>query len=171
MSTPEISKVHEAIATAEQLYHRLVLIVGPSGSGKTRLLQGLADELSGQIINVNLALSSRMLDLTPRQRTTQAPDLLSDVINEYLESHPDSPLLLDNLEILFDHSLHVDPLRLLEKMSRNHTIIATWNGLYEHGKLTYATFGHPEYKNYESVDAVVVPMVTITSAATPMERT
>lgn len=170
MNTPEISKIQEAIDTAQQLYHRLVLIVGPSGSGKTRLLQRLGDELGGQIINVNLALSSRMLDLTPRQRTTHAPDLLNDVIDEYLESRQGSPVLLDNLEILFDHALHVDPLRLLEKMSRNQTIIATWNGLHEQGKLTYATFGHPEYKNYESVDAVVVPMVTTTSAATPMER-
>lgn len=169
MNTPEISNVQEAIDTAQELYHRLVLIVGASGTGKTLLLQRLGDELGGQIINVNLALSSRMLDLTPRQRTTHAPDLLNAVIGEYLESHPAGPLLLDNLEILFDHTLHVDPLRLLEKMSRNHTIVATWHGLYEQGKLTYATFGHPEYKNYESVDAVVVPMATTASATTHME--
>lgn len=169
MTTLDISKLLDAIDTAQPLYHRLILIVGPSGTGKTRLIHSLADHLGKGVISVNLMLSGRMLDLTPRQRTTQVAELLGAIIENELEVSAKGPLLLDNLEILFDHTLQVDPLRLLEKMSRNHTIIATWNGLCEHGKLTYATFGHPEYKNYDSVDAVVVPMVAVPKIATPME--
>jgi predicted ATPase len=163
MTAPTIDTLLGAIETANPLYHRLVLIVGLSGAGKTGLMHSLADHLGKDVINVNLALSARLLELTPRQRTTQVSELLDLIIEEHFEDSTDSPLLLDNLEVLFDNGLHVDPLRLLEKISRNHATVATWNGLYEHGKLKYAELGHPEYKVYDSVDAMIV-LVTV-----PME--
>ncbi len=43
---------------------------------------------------------------------------------------PGDVVLLDNLEILFDTALEVEPLRLLQVSSRNRTIVASWNGSY-----------------------------------------
>jgi hypothetical protein len=37
-------------------------------------------------------------------------------------------VLLDNIELLFDVHLKQDPLRLLQGLSRNKTVVATWNG-------------------------------------------
>ncbi|MEN6474686.1 MAG: BREX-3 system P-loop-containing protein BrxF, partial [Syntrophaceae bacterium] len=37
-------------------------------------------------------------------------------------------VLLDNIEILFDVSLKQDPLRLLQGLSRNTTLVAAWSG-------------------------------------------
>jgi len=76
------------------------------------------------LINVNLEISRRLLDLTLRQRTLKLPRLMTDVV------HPaDKELvLMDNIEILFDVSLQQDPLRLLQGISRNKTVVATWNG-------------------------------------------
>jgi hypothetical protein len=48
-----------------------------------------------------------------------------------------TPVLLDNLEILFEKKLRQDTLRLLLGISRNHLIAASWNATAEDKKLTY----------------------------------
>ncbi len=140
-------KVLGAIHHAKELYHRLVLAVAPSGSGKTEALRDVAERTDARLINLNLELSSRMLDLTERERTLRLPDLLNEVVGK------DEPLvLLDNIEILFDAQLRQDPLRLLQGVSRNRTIVAAWNGALEHGYLSYATPEHPEFRRYSRDD-------------------
>jgi hypothetical protein len=64
-------------------------------------------------------------------------------------------VLLDNTEILFDPVLQQDPLRLLQQVSRNRTIVAAWNGKFEGGTLIYAEPDHPEYRKYYEVDALI----------------
>ncbi len=69
-----------------------------------------------------------------------------------------SIIVLDNLEILFDKDLKQDPLRLLQGLSRNRSVVASWNGIATGGKLTYAETGHSEYRNYDLADLTVVGM-------------
>ena len=132
------------IAVIPELYHRLMIVAAPTGSGKTRTLQEVHQRTSAPLINVNLELSRRMLDLTERQRSLQLPRLLGEMIDEIKEDM----ILLDNIEILFDVALKQDPLRLLQGLSRNHTIVVSWNGSIENDFLTYAVPGHPEYRRY-----------------------
>jgi hypothetical protein len=66
--------------------------------------------------------------------------------------------VLDNLEILFDKDLKQDPLRLLQCISRNRSVLASWNGTVSGSKLMYAETGHPEYRCYDLVDTLVVSM-------------
>jgi hypothetical protein len=93
-----------------------------------------------------------MLDFTERQRALQLPRLLSEIVNSF-KTHV---LLLDNIEVLFDNSLKQDPLRLLQGISRNKTLVAAWNGSIEGDYMTYATSGHPEYRRYPLRDLLVV---------------
>ena len=151
MAQPLSEKVLAQIGKAEELYHRLVLVAAPSGSGKTAALQDVATRTGAQLLNLNLELSRRMLDLTERQRALQLPRVLEEVVGR------DDPLvLLDNIEILFDVTLEQDPLRLLQGVSRNRTIVAAWNGTLENGYLTYATPEHPEHRRYPRRELVVV---------------
>ena len=105
-------------------------------------------------MNVNLELSKRMLELTRTQRSRQVEPLLKNVI----AAAPGEVVLLDNLEILFDTGLEVEPLRLLQVSSRNRTVVASWSGTYVGGTLTYAEPGHPEFVQFKKVDAVVIPV-------------
>lgn len=73
-----------------------------------------------------------------------------------------SVIVLDNTEILFAPSLAVDPLRLLQTIARNVTIVAAWTGVYEGGALTYAAPSHPEHRVYHSADVTVVKHLTDT---------
>jgi len=88
-------RVLARIEKVAELYHRLLLIVAPSGSGKTAALQDLARQTRAPLLNLNLEVSRRLLDLTVRQRALQLPHVLQEIVGT------DATLvLLDNIEIL-----------------------------------------------------------------------
>ena len=146
------TKLEQAIEQVASQYYRLVILVGAPASGKTTALQSVAQKLSCQLLNVNLELSKKMLELTRTQRSRQVERLLKEVI----ASVPGDVVLLDNLEILFDTALELHPLRLLQVLDRNRTIVASWNGSFQGGTLIYAEPGHPEFIQFKQPEAVVV---------------
>lgn len=141
----------ERIEGAVELYHRLLLLVAPSGTGKTPVLAAVSQRTGAPVTNVNLEVSRRLLDLTAKQRALQLPTVLEDVVGR-----TGALVILDNIEVLFDVSLEQDPLRLLQGLSRNRTVVASWNGTVENGRLSYATPEHPEYRGYPSQDLVII---------------
>ncbi|WPL15710.1 hypothetical protein Thiowin_00627 [Thiorhodovibrio winogradskyi] len=147
------AQILEALATAESLYYRLVLLVGSLGAGKTGVLRQVAQQLDRPVINLNLTLSRPLLELTPKQRSLRLLATLDTIAAEQT-----SPVLLDNTELLFDPSLAQDPLRVLQHLARNRSLLATWNGQYTSGQLIYAQSGHPEYRSYDAVDALIVSL-------------
>lgn len=154
--TETATKLEQAIEQAAGQYYRLVVVAGVPGSGKTAVLQSVSEKTGCPLVNVNLELSKRMLELTRLQRSRQVERLLKEVI----AVAPGDVVLLDNLEILFDTALEVEPLRLLQVSSRNRTIVASWNGSFRDGTLTYAEPGHPEFIQFKQTDAVVIPVGT-----------
>lgn len=153
MSEFKLDIIKQLLQSAERLYHRLILIIGENGSGKTSALSKIAKELGVGIINVNLELSCRLLELNSKQRVIKLPEILDEITNT------GSPIVvLDNLEILFEKRLKQNPLRLLQGISRNRLVLASWGGRIEEGKLIYAEPDHPEYQNYEFKDILFVRM-------------
>ena len=152
MTMDPLGRIDAAVQQAGNQYHRLVLVVGPPGSGKTVALRALAEKSGAELVNLNLELSKRLLDLTRTQRGRQVERLFRDLVAEA----PGDVVLLDNLEILFDTALEIEPLRLLQVSSRNRTIVASWNGSFRDGTLTYAEPGHPEFIQFKQPEGVVV---------------
>lgn len=137
----------ELARSAQAAYHKLVIIAGPSGAGKTRHLTQLAADLKLPVMNLNLQLSRRLLNLTRRQRMLKAEEVARDAIDEHTQSQDQdqASLCLDNTELLFDSALNLNPLAFLQAISRNRLIIATWNGALENGELRFAYPGHPDF--------------------------
>ena len=152
MAEPLADRVIRRIGQAAELYHRLVMLVAPAGSGKTTALQYVHERTAAPVVNVNFELSLRMLDLTERQRALQLPRLLAEIV----DASAVDVVLLDNVEVLFDVSLKQDPLRLLQGLSRNKTVVAAWSGSIDGEQMVYATPDHPEYKRYPLRDFLVV---------------
>jgi hypothetical protein len=149
-----IDQVRERLAGIADNYNRLVLLVGHSGSGRTTAIRGVADAENVNVFNLGAEISLRLLDLGERQRVLQLPVLLE----EQLASFPTSLTLLDNTEILFNPVLKQDPLRLLQRMSRDRTIVASWLGELDGRHLTYASPEHPEFRRYSSDDLLIVSL-------------
>jgi hypothetical protein len=152
MALPLSTRINERIPDAGSLYHRLVLAVGPARTGKTGALTALAGARGWPRINVNLQLAERLLDLTQKQRAVRVAGLLDDIV----KSAASDVVLLDNIEMLFAAELAQDPLRLLQGLSRNRTIVASWPGAFDGQTLTYAEPGHREFKKYVAPQAVIV---------------
>lgn len=149
---PLSEQIIRKIDEVEEQYYRLILVVAPANSGKTTALRDVRDRTDAPLFNVNLELSKRMLELTERQRILQLPRLLQEIVG----NRGSKIILLDNIEVIFDVELKQDPLRLLQGLSRNRSVVAAWNGTIVENSLTYADPSHPEYRRYSVRDFLVV---------------
>lgn len=146
-----IESIRQSVDQVRLLYHQLVLLVGPPDTGKSSLLQAVSASNGWPRVNVNLHVSEALLPLGVKSRATGLYGAMQDIVGA-----SDLPILLDNLELLFDPALQQDPLRLLEGLSRNRPIIASWGSKVEGERLVYATVDHPEYRAYDTVGLVIL---------------
>lgn len=82
--------------------------------------------------------------------------MVSEILKE-IASHASSQdlLLLENIEILFEPSLQIDPLDILRMLAHSRRVVAVWPGELRGDRLVYADMSHPEHRDY-SRDGVVV---------------
>lgn len=142
------------ISDASALYHRLILVLAKTSTEKTQALQVVSSRTEIPVVNANLEISSRLLDLTERQRSVRLPQVLRDVVSECAGDK--ETILIDSIEILFDVSLKQDPLKLLQGLSRNQITVVAWAGRIDGQHLIYAEPGHPEYRCYPIRDIIIV---------------
>lgn len=127
------------------VHRKLILLVGRPGSGKTALLAELANQRGVKVLNVGAALGSRLAALPQRQRALQANIIMRELADRYVSG---DLLLLDNIELLFDRTIRLDPLDLLKRHAHARRVVAVWPGNLRDGRLSYAEMGHPEYQDY-----------------------
>jgi hypothetical protein len=142
------------IALAPQQYHRLILLLNSEHPAVTPGIEDIASQSGSEYVNLGLRLSEMLLGLTERQRILKLPQLVGQMI----EGTEKQATIIDHIEILFQPVLQQDPLRLLQGLSRNQTILAVWNGQVVNGYLTYATPEHPEYRKYPTRDLNILPL-------------
>ena len=144
------------------LHSKLILLVGRPGRGKTALLAELANRRGSKVMNVGAALGKRLAALPQRQRALQANVVMRELADEYASG---DLLLLDNIELLFDQSLKLDPLDLLKRHAHALRVVAVWPGELRGdataGRLSYAEMGHPEYRDYGLEGVVPFEIETI----------
>jgi hypothetical protein len=145
-------QIIQKLGLTADLYYRLILVVVPSGGGKTAALRNVHEQIKAPVINLNLELSRRMLELTDRQRSLQVPKIIEEIVN----GSKSDIVLLDNIEILFDATLKQDPLRLLQGLSRNKALVVAWNGTSNSTHFSYASPEHAEFKRYPIRDLILI---------------
>ena len=147
-----LSDVTEALAAVGDLNSKLILLVGSHRSGKTELLEGLGEKLGIEPLNVGLELGRRLAATPISKRGFLAGELLREISDQ---GRPKDPLLLDNLELLFEPSLQISPLDLVKQLAHSKRVVAVWPGELRSDRLVYADMSHPEHRDY-SRDGVVV---------------
>ncbi len=149
--TEILDNLRSVIQSIDSQYHRLIILVNCEEGCKQGVLSMLKSDSESIPLNLNLELSSRLLEYSIKQRPLKVAEIMADLI----EALP-SPVFLDKLDILFEPSLQIDPLALLQSFSRSKTIIAFWSGSLKDDKLCYAEPGYPEYRSYPVQDFVAI---------------
>lgn len=152
-----VDAIAAAMEDAAALYHRLVLVVGEAGAN-SNALAAARERLGTPLLNVGLELSRQLLELSVRERPLQVRTLLEQCVQAL--GPPSDVVLLDRIELLFAPDLRQDPLRLLQGLSRNRTVVAAWTGTLAAGTLRYAEPPHPEYRPYPAEGILIVPAGT-----------
>ena len=147
-----LAKLEQLIGEVCELNCKLILLAGQSRSGKTHLLLELGAKFNMEPLNVGLELGRRLAAMPNNKRGFSAGELLREIADQ--ERHED-PLLLDNLELLFDPGLQINPLDLVRRLAHSKRIIAVWPGELRGDRLIYADMSHPEHRDY-SRDGLVV---------------
>lgn len=147
-----LEKLEQLIGEIGALNSKLVLLVGPSRSGKTKLLRELGDKLHIEPLNVGLELGRRLASTPNNKRGFSAGELLREIADQ---EQAGDLLLLDNLELLFEKGLQINPLDLVKRLAHSKRVVAVWPGELRGDRLSYADMGHPEHRDY-SRDGVVV---------------
>ena len=64
--------------------------------------------------------------------------------------------ILNHIDILFDPVLAIQPISVLESISRQRKIVVIWPGEYREGKLFYAEPQHSEYFKTQGPENLVI---------------
>ena len=144
------------IGQAAVLYHRLLLVVGRTGAGKTQALESVGAQTGARFVNLGLRLARSLHELTVRERPLRVQELIEELVGS--EDKGRDVVLLDNIEVLFDGGLRQDPLRLLQGVSRERTVVAAWPGTLGGGRLRYAAPPHREYREYPAHGLLTVAL-------------
>lgn len=147
-----IAQLERLIGEIGDLNSKLVLLVGASRSGKTKLLRELGAKLNIEPLNVGMELGRRLAATPNNKRGFSAGELLREIADK---ERIYDPLLLDNLELLFEKGLQINPLDLVKRLAHSKRVVAVWPGELRGDRLIYADMSHPEHRDY-SRDGVVV---------------
>lgn len=147
-----LAKLEELIGEVGDINSKLILVVGLSRSGKTQLLRQLGAKLNIEPLNVGLELGRRLASTPNNERGFLAGELFREIAKK---KRVDDPLLLDNLELMFEPGLNINPLDLIRRLAHSKRVVAVWPGELHVDRLTYSDRSHPEHRDYSS-DGVVV---------------
>lgn len=147
-----VERLERIIGEINDLNSKLILLVGQSRSGKTQLLRQVGAKLNIEPLNIGLELGRRLAATPNSKRGFSAGELLREIADT---ERTDRPLLLDNLELLFEPGLQINPLDLVRRLAHSKRVVAVWPGEMRGDRLVYADMSHPEHRDY-SRDGVVV---------------
>jgi hypothetical protein len=147
-----LARLEQLIAEICNLNSKLILLVGPGRCGKTQLLRQLGAKFNIEPLNVGLELGRRLAATPNNKRGFSAGELLREIADK---DRTEAPLLLDNLELLFEPGLQINPLDLVKRLAHSKRVVAVWPGELRGDRLVYADMSHPEHRDY-SCDGVVV---------------
>lgn len=140
-----LDSLEKLVSEVSALHSKLILLIGGPQSGKSALLDALGSKRDLIPLRVGAELGSKLAAFPQRRRQLQTTSILRELADQHAK---DNLLLIDNIELLFDRSLQLDPLDLLKQHARVRRVVAVWPGQMNEGRLTYATTGHPEHQDY-----------------------
>lgn len=143
----------ELVSQVKTLPQPIVVIGGSSGSGKTWLANFLAEQGLGTYVNLSLTLSRYMMMGSATDGPWRASDFIARLPSA---AGSDLPMILDNIEAVFQPELQLNPLSWFLQMAREVPLVVIWPGVVSHGEFVYSTPNRPDYYHQRDLSVVVI---------------
>ena len=148
-----ISELQKLVAEAEKAYYPVVFLCGADQQTRSQVLEAAAAAMNWPYLAIALPLAERMSGVPAINRSRHLEREL-DVLLPVSRT-----LYLDRIEILFDRDLQVNPLQLLQSLSRRYHLLVSWPGQLLGQKLVYAEPWHSEYRSYPADNLLIYSML------------
>lgn len=133
---------------AIQPYYPCLLLVHPEMARLYAATRQILSQYAWPGLSIGSLLSQALLPVAPKQRPRQAKRTFADTV----QAHVPGPVLCTDIDLLFEPSLYLDPLRLLREASRQARLVVIWPGTFANGVLAYATPSHAHYQTWTQTD-------------------
>lgn len=144
-----MTEFEKKIDNLENQYYKMVFVILKNYSIKT-----ISNQLTNGVkLNINLKLSEKLLVIPLKDYYWHVTDFLLSFMEDDKAIY-----ILDHIDILFDPLLAIQPINILESISRYRKIIVIWPGEYREGKLFYAEPQHSEYFNTKMTENLVITL-------------
>jgi len=110
---------------------------------------------SMELLELSEQLCEHLLPLSRSERSRKAPDILFQM----LHSVTSEVVWLDRIQVLFEPSLELDPLRQLQELARIKPIIAIWPGQITEQFLTFSVPGRADHQSYTASVLANLPII------------
>lgn len=149
--------IHRFLST--QPFYPCCLLVHPEIDRLERIALYLVSHYGWPRLALGAVLSEQLLPIAPERRSGETYELLRRAIQERVPG----PVLCMGIDILFEPSLALDPLRLLLDASRIVPLVVTWPGSYHADLLAYAQSDppHAHYCAWNGLDLCQDCIITL----------
>ena len=123
---------------------QLTVAVSHSISNLQKATKQIVSEFQVPSFSLNKELSQLLIGKPKADYSRKIFDWISSITREIEKE----PLLLTDIDILFEPSFELDPLAIFRQTSKNKKLLVIWLGNFSKNNLSYASPDHAHYRNW-----------------------
>lgn len=151
-------RIHDLEATINAFLARqtppCLALVSPAMAQLTATLTLLQEAYRWPRIVLGRELSAALLATAP----AAWPQTATRWIEQHVRQAAPGPVLLSEIDLVFEPRLQLDPLRLFCRVGRYAPLVILWPGNYADDTLTYATPEHAHYRVWRRPEIAIFQM-------------
>ena len=140
--------VNEFLSTSQPC----LLLVHPEITRLESVVHELLSTYSWPKLPIGKELSDVLLSETPRRRPLLANRWMKTCLSDYAPG----PALCTDIDLLFEPSLSLNPVRLFKDAGLITRLVVAWPGTYQDDALAYAVPDHAHYRTWRNPKILIV---------------
>ena len=143
-----LTSINEFLSTSRPC----LLLVHPETPRLNDATHNLLSTYDWPHLPIGKELSAVLLSQTPRRRPLMANRWMKTRLGDYAPG----PALCTDIDLLFEPSLSLNPVRLFKDAGRITRLIVAWPGTYRDDVLAYAVPNHAHYRTWRNPKILIV---------------
>ena len=129
-----------------------LVIVAPRITALESVVNHLVTTYVWPCLSIGCELSALLLQTPPKARAK----FIAHWLNACVQESGSGPVICTDIDLLFEPTLHLNPLVLFQQTSRRTPLILIWPGSYHDGVLVYAVPEHAHYRVWKDPGVMVI---------------